>query len=96
MFTPGPWIASDSGASYYMIGAPVSEKLKASDSRHIANVYENDDANLVAAAPDLLESLELVLNEMKEEAEIQCCGLLVSSKTLAKANAAIAKARGET
>jgi hypothetical protein len=55
--TQGPLIASQDGAQW-MIGAPVSDTLPAHAARHIGNAYNEANARLIAAAPDLLAALE--------------------------------------
>lgn len=57
--TPGPWVASPN-IGYWMVGAPVSEELPAHADRHIGNIYSEDNARLIAAAPDLLAALDQV------------------------------------
>lgn len=51
------------------------------------------NAHLIAAAPDLLEALEVILR--KYEAQADYAGIDTDGESVAKANAAIAKARGE-
>jgi hypothetical protein len=56
----GPWVATQDGAQWF-IGAPVSDTLPAHAARHIGNAYNEANARLIAAAPDLLAALETAL-----------------------------------
>lgn len=87
--TPGPWshdgdgeiLAQDNVVVVYSHGGQRA-------------VQTDEDANLIAAAPDLLEALELALSALAHcKADIGYSSL--QSKAARKANAAIAKARGE-
>ncbi|WP_044593169.1 hypothetical protein [Cronobacter sakazakii] len=95
--TPGPWVASktdrgigpickDDDQSYGMILPVAWVEFDERPGVHQAN------ANLIAAAPDLIEALQLSVKAMQE-------GRLVSYPewygTINKARAAIAKAIGE-
>ena len=97
--TPGPW-ADDKAAH----DAPYQDiDIKAGSHRtvctiwiddapvHDFNAEQNANARLIAAAPDLLEALEdLIRNHKENKGE----GLGIGP--LMKAKAAIAKAKGET
>jgi hypothetical protein len=74
--TPGPWHLNG-GKPYWIEGA---------DDLHVADVATYADARLSAAAPELLEALEYIMDSTNYN--------LMDAAT--KARAAIAKARGES
>lgn len=82
-FTPGPWEKKD----YWKHGHPT---IACGDGYGIALVLYDDDseanAHLIAAAPELYESLEAALSQLDSYA----CG-----DVIAAAEKALAKARGE-
>jgi hypothetical protein len=58
----GPWVATQDGAQWF-IGAPVSDTLPAHAARHIGNAYNEANARLIAAAPQMRTALDsMVLN----------------------------------
>jgi hypothetical protein len=80
-YTPGPWhgekASSVSRCLYVYSGA-----------EPIAHVYNDRDTALIAAAPDLLESLESLVFRFGSNVD--------SYGDISKAIAAIAKAKGES
>ena len=89
--TPGPWrlvkVESDSGHIVHLcpVGSDKPYSLLTTVEHNdviFAAVYEDADARLIAAAPDLLESLQDLCDTLGE------CGMTE------KARAAIAKATG--
>ena len=89
--TPGPWIAStydrsigpasrEDDQSYGMI-LPVAWVAFDGDQR-----YQQQNANLIAAAPELLEALQFIIND---------CSRMIPKCAEDKAIAAINKALGE-
>lgn len=83
--TPGPWFARQCGKAWAIDFNEDQEQV-------VDYVYEEADAHLIAAAPDLLEACEALSSiEHIEQASI---GPL--REALMKARAAIAKARGES
>lgn len=62
------------------------------DVRYMPDAEEN--AKLIAAAPDLLEELQLTLGALREICFT--CGAASPESTIRRAEAAIAKALGET
>jgi hypothetical protein len=83
--TPGPWVV-ESLVDGYDIHAPQAGCFIAttSDPEMVwGAVTRKDDARLIAAAPELLEALEIALD---------CAG---DAWWAEKADAAIAKAKGE-
>lgn len=94
---PGPWmvdgIARVKGTS--SLDYPITDQRGLCVAHVIFNEDGGDnreechaDANLIAAAPELLEALELILATTSRE--------LFEVDALQKAKAAIAKAKGET
>lgn len=94
----GPWTCEHAhyNDSHYAVYDEEGNFLTTDDSVHIAN------ARLIAAAPDLLEALEMALTHLEHEASdaeaIECCIYPHSKayKALEAGRAAIAKAKGET
>lgn len=93
--TPGPWRVNPRGSDIWNIE---SEKT----GEHIARVSSSmqpggrfdDDARLIAAAPDLLSALEGCLRDMRSMRISNDCDP-VNTYSMDAARAAIAKARGE-
>lgn len=89
--TPGPWRTTPNGVvtSDSCQIAPVGETSRPADM--VGNFERWDaDARLIAAAPELLEALELMLSHLGEPH----CGIWRDVQ--GRARAAIAKALGET
>lgn len=94
-FTPGPWVAVYRGDNGCGPEGDVHQKSKWDvdpfDSGFMRGEYKWHDACLIAAAPDLYEVLERLVNVSAEIApEIQ------DANVFADARSALAKARGET
>ena len=93
-YTPGPWVAHRNSA-FWEIDADTSEGLFklgdvcASDPEHPDGGLQEANARLIAAAPELLEALEMML----DMSEMGGFGKSAAEDT---ARAAIAKARGAT
>ncbi|EIN1803827.1 hypothetical protein LOH90_004331 [Salmonella enterica] len=90
--TPGPWVASttdrsigpvsrDDDQSYGMIFPIAWVEFDGNQE------YQQANANLIAAAPELLEALQFIIND---------CSRMIPKCAEDKANAAINKALGET
>lgn len=79
--TPGPWKVADTLGEWddYMVGDGSGDKIVA------ARIYTKEDAHLIAAAPDLLAALEVLV----ENGGIGPRGMFDD------ASWAIAKAKGE-
>ena len=91
-WTPGPWVVkfSHGDTAIYMDG-----ECTMCDMTYYPWVPENiNDWHLIAAAPDLYEALELMRHEYRTALRISGVDER-TSKTMATANAALAKARGE-
>jgi len=89
--TPGPWLVSDeyTGIVVDSNGLRVAAAYK-------DKPYEIYDAHLIAAAPELLKALELLIDDLRLRAKLRGDDCLdVSDGRLYKAQKAIAKARGE-
>ena len=102
-FTPGPWEASFTDcfggpADYCRIRPESGEMFGHFTSQEIATMYIMDEAeqqanaHLIAAAPDLLESLTNLVGLAK----LGAARLDKYQAALSDAEAAIAKARGES
>lgn len=83
--TPGPWVASLT-LGYGEAGEHGIPIAREKDDLLVAHVYGAANARLIAAAPDLLEALELVV-DITERAGL---GAVLNAR------AAIAKAKGES
>ncbi len=97
-FTPGPWCV---GFESEMITSEVTERnpgaiaIVASHPPFafggaIALTWEIDNARLIAAAPDLYEALEAIMND------VEPTEFALASHIRKRAHVALAKARGET
>jgi hypothetical protein len=87
-FTPGPWVAREVGGMGWPGQRGFAIDFNEDQEQVVDFVYEEADAHLIAAAPDLLEALEDSLTALN----------IVypnGSPVLNAAYAAIAKARGE-
>ena len=94
--TPGPWKIDDSWYDYTVVG-PNGEEIIFQDGPHGTPTLKQVDARLIAAAPDMLEALERVLeNSMDPKSVEEFGGYCLDSETSEIARSAIAKAKGET
>lgn len=89
--TPGPWVARKTGGAGWPEQRGFAIDFNEAQEQVVDFVYEEADAYLIAAAPDLLAALRRVLPQY--EALLQDCGL-ASRDTTEQARAAIAKATG--
>lgn len=83
--TPGPWLTTTDLDQYELFGY----SLIAEDSL-LAVISDEENATLIAAAPEMLEALEYLLEHAK------ITDLLTSEHSINKAKTAIKKAKGET
>lgn len=81
--TPGPWTVGVDGIS----GCYFIPEVEAGDSPHGLPVVTEADADLIAAAPDLLEALKAV----RDDADT----FDIPNHVLARINFAIDKAEGQ-
>ena len=89
--TPGPWKANFAiSGSVYIFGGDRNFVCVFNEWRDEANQEAN--ANLIAAAPDLLEALEELLSMCQRQEDFHDDG---DGRMFERASAAIAKARGE-
>jgi len=79
--TPGPWKIEV--AAYLKEGRPAAYKVNGLNKRLVVGWCEKNDAELIAAAPDMLEALEYLLTRLDTIEDIRI------------AQDAIAKAKGE-
>ena len=88
--TPGPWYLNPRGWVVQSTGDIIT-RLECSNNKEA-------DARLIAAAPTLLEALELALVTIDGQAELfRACGAAYGiGATLQRTSAAIAKAKGGT
>ncbi len=90
--TPGPWLRNQYGHVYAMVPDAVFG-MAAMGSREVCNMQENPnitaDARLIAAAPEMLEALRELFDDVHK-------GRMVckDNATLVRLHAAIAKATG--
>ena len=91
--TPGPWTTSRGDLGLLRLNARPSERGR---TLHLATFAEasDDDARLIAAAPDLLAALE-ELQAWVDKASDLGVPLHLESPVCADARAAIAKAKGD-
>lgn len=93
-FTPGPWEHKKDGDGEWRVRQKGSVKkvLGGTTERPVCEVVNTiADARLIAAAPDLLEALEQMIDEYGTAGD----GWPRNNKVLRDARAAILKARGQ-
>ena len=92
--TPGPWQvhASPTKALGYMI---TRAALGPGGGIHIGNVYSEDNARLIAAAPQLLEALKGAISALEHVCEYADDIEGTGKKNLIAARIAIAAATGD-
>lgn len=98
-FTPGPWFTTGTMTKYVeaKIGGGLVQEIAAVGPTAADNGYgaqQEGNARLIAAAPELLEALELILR--KYEAQADYAELDTDGAAVAAARAVIAKARAES
>jgi|688.fasta_scaffold1401594_2 hypothetical protein len=93
-YTPGPWWVGEKKSGYV---AQIQIQPAIAISWGAIDEEEADaNARLIAAAPDLLEALELLIDDLALRAKLRGDDCLdVSDGRLYKAQKAIAKAKGE-
>lgn len=82
--TPGPWFFESSGEAYEIFICDENGDVVDSVAGEVVN---EEDARLIAAAPELLEALQ--------EVERKLGWIAIGSELLEKTRAVIAKATGE-
>ena len=85
--TPGPWKIFDDHPDPDLLCLHVCH-----GDEQIADVSELKNAHLIAAAPELLEALECYVEKV---ADLNRYGVMIETSLRKKAEAAIAKAKGE-
>lgn len=93
--TKGPWETFNDDGELKVIQSGSMEQGRGwrSYSPICGEVSMEDDADLIAAAPDLLEELQLTLGALREICFT--CGAARPESTIRRAETAIAKALGE-
>lgn len=104
-FTPGPWVANIETASSTWSGHAMESSIFGPNHELIADINPNyaetpdcwqSNAHLIAAAPDLYEALENLLDDYKCSASEWLGDSRAQADLLISyADAAIKKARGE-
>lgn len=97
--TPAPWIIID-GDDYFNITAKSTESspnyMPLLDSDSIGMIEMRANAHLIAAAPELLESLRELVSAMERyEIDVDESAPVEHKKMMKKAKAAITKALGQ-
>lgn len=85
--TPGPWRVGDAGSTVF--GAPGSRPLMVASITHriVPDATQRANARLIAAAPEMLDALRLVLRQGE--------AIHPDMSTLSYVREAIAKAEGQ-
>jgi len=92
--TPGPWIARQVGGPGFPGQIGYAIDFNADQEQVVDFVYEEADAHLIAAAPDLLAALRYALEALAHcKADKGYSGM--QAKAARAANDAIAKAGGQ-
>lgn len=112
--TPGPWFAVNDGTDDEPMMSVKAARIAGREPRHVVAIcatgdspqpMENANARLIAAAPDLLESLEWYIGMSKRMGNASIAGDSQAILTLMKefavdyggrGRAAVAKAKGES
>lgn len=93
-FTPGPWVIEKAADAYCI--ASVGNLVIMPSSGKVKHDNTEADAQLIAAAPDLLEALEDLADDISERFDMDDRSTNPGMKrAMEAARAAIAKARGE-
>lgn len=98
--TPGPWVVVDGHYSCFKEVSGLSFKISAvmwaSDLTDADYDKRSADLNLIAAAPDLLEALEMALDELMDAGfSAEVYGRSPVSDALILGTKVIAKAKGK-
>jgi hypothetical protein len=90
--TPGPWKVPGTDDGEYVIAHHDGKKL-----RTLAHVYDEANARLIAAAPELLAFVEMVarLTNAKHTEESEIDAVITVNRLRQVAQAALAKAQGK-
>lgn len=98
--TPGPWTAREVSGAGWPGQRGFAIDFNADQEQVVDFVYEEADAHLIAAAPDLLEALlsarDVIATALKSSAPdwFETDDDVASHHTVKKIDAAISKARG--
>jgi hypothetical protein len=93
--TKGPWTIDDTG-KYLQIRGNLSDRKHMAHEEVTAQVYHWEDAQLIAAAPELLAKLVEFIDVL-ENADINASGTNIDlESTLAEAKTLLAKIGGVT
>ena len=90
--TPGPWMFDATLKGDGSFGGSYIVSNNAKKTWPLAEVYREDNARLIAAAPELLEALKAMVAIWEGPRELAA---LRFAKSVIDARAAIAKATGE-
>lgn len=94
--TPGPWVVNEIGQHWNNKALAHLEITFGEDGECICDtVYQREDANLIAAAPELLEALKELISGYEDREQSGMFDMLVHGDLIEKANIAIKKALGE-
>lgn len=94
--TPGPWVVNEIGQHWNNKALAHLEITFGEDGECICDtVYQREDANLIAAAPELLEALQELISGYEDREQSGMFDMLVHGDLIEKANVAINKALGE-
>ena len=88
--TPAPWIVEEAYREGFSITAEDNYVVICTDDEgRYGSILFKEDANLIAAAPELLEALEALLNEPTNSPDY------LPTRLWDRAREAVAKAKGE-
>lgn len=102
--TPGPWRIDDKDPTFSALAGDTYHQIKAGHGYHddeynagfgIQAYMSIHDANLIAAAPELLEALQNLISGCEGMADAGMFDMICHGDEIEAANAAINKALGE-
>lgn len=94
--TPGPWLKAETRSEGFVITSRSELIVHSIDEYgHYGPIKNSANANLIAAAPDLLASLEYLLAIIAPQGDERYLTISLTPEYFEHARKSVAKARGE-